>query len=137
MDKPLPFRYVAEWYDAQEAFVNNFDPRKHSEEPLYTEEADLFSVTPYEKKKRLLKGACLSLYGDRVTFAKKGERLSLPFDEIRALAVCGKNKLNIYHGDKLYQVKGDKRFNAVKYAHLYYRFRHLMKGEEDEQFLGF
>ena len=137
VDGPFPYRYVAEWYDAQEAFINNFDGREHTEAPLYTERADLFSVVPYEKKKRLCRGAALSLYGDRICFDFGSEGLDLSFDEIRAVAVCGKNKLNVYHADKLYQVKGDKRFNAVKYAHLYYRYRHLAKGEGHEQFLGF
>ena len=137
IDKPFPYRYVADWYDAQQAFINRFDPREHTEAPLYTDEVDLFSVLPYRKKERLLRGASLSLFGDRVVFACRGEELCLPFDEVRAVAVCGKNKLNIYHGDDLYQVKGGKRFNAVKYAHLYYRYRHITKGEEHEQFLGF
>lgn len=138
VDTPFPYRYVADWYDAQEAFINRFDPREHTEAPLYTERASLYSVVPYEKKKRLLKDAPLSLFGDRVVFGDGA--LSLSFDEIRAIAVCGKNKLNIYHGDELYQVKGDRRFNAVKYAHFYYRYRHLVKGEtngECNQFLGF
>ncbi len=137
VDGPFPYRYVADWYDAQERFIRNFDPREHRDTPLYTDTASLFSVVPYRKKERLYKDASLSLFGDRVVFALRGEMLTLPFDEVRAVAVCGKNKLNIYHGDKLYQVKGGHRFNAVKYAHLYYRYRHLLKGEHDEQFLGF
>lgn len=137
VDRPFPYRYVADWYDAQEQFINAFDPREHTEAPLYTDRVCLFSVVPYEKKKRMMKDASLSLFGDRVVFAREGETLSLSFDEVRAVAVCGKNKINLYHGDKLYQIKGDKRFNAVKYAHIYYRYRHLAKGEQDEQFLGF
>ena len=70
-------------------------------------------------------------------FSCKGQALVLSFDEVRAVAVCGKNTLNVYHGDKLYQVKGGKRFNAVKYAHLYHRYRNLLKGDQNEQFLGF
>ncbi len=137
IDEPFPYRYVADWYDAQEQFINSFDPREHTEMPLYTEKASLFSVVPYEKKKRLMKDASLSLYGDSIDFTCDGDRLTLPFDEVRAVAVCGKNKINIYHGDKLYQVKGGRRFNAVKYAHLYHRYRNLVKGENNEQFLGF
>lgn len=137
VDKPFPYRYVADWYDAQEAFVNSFDLRTHTETPLYTDRVELFSVVPYKKKKRIYKDASLSLYGDRVVFSCKGQSLALSFDEVRAVAVCGKNKLNIYHGEQLYQIKGGKRFNAVKYAHLYHRFRNLLKGAQHEQFLGF
>ena len=51
-------------------------------------------------------------------------------------AVLGRNKLNLYHGDKLYQVKGDKRFNALKYVHIYHRYKNIRKGEEHVKFLG-
>ena len=42
-----------------------------------------------------------------------------------------------YHGDKIYQVKGDKRFNALKYMNIYYRYYNLnTEGEEDSKYLG-
>ena len=63
-------------------------------------------------------------------------------DDIRCLIdhetrlVLGRNKANIYIGDKVYQLKGDKRFNALKYVHIYYRYKNITKGNECEQFLG-
>jgi hypothetical protein len=59
----------------------------------------------------------------------------LPFAEITAAACLGRNKLNVYHGKQVYQFKGGKRFNAVKYVNLYFRYKNIMKGEGD-QFLG-
>jgi len=47
----------------------------------------------------------------------------------------GKNKLNIYYGDKLYQLKGSKRFNALKYLHFYYRYKNI-KEDNNDKFLG-
>jgi hypothetical protein len=47
------------------------------------------------------------------------------------VSVLGRNKLNVYYEDKLYQFKSDKRFNALKYVQLFYH----AKGGEDE-FLG-
>ncbi|MBQ8267441.1 MAG: hypothetical protein IJZ21_03560, partial [Clostridia bacterium] len=58
------------------------------------------------------------------------------FDEISAVSVLGRNKANIYFLDKVYQLKGDKRFNALKYVHIYYRHKNITKGNECEQFLG-
>ena len=52
------------------------------------------------------------------------------------MAVLGKNKLNIYFGKELYQVKSGKRFNALKYVNLFYRSRNLMRGDENGKFLG-
>ena len=41
----------------------------------------------------------------------------------------------IYHEGKLYQLKGDKRFNGVKYVQIFHRAKHILKGE-DSEFLG-
>ena len=37
--------------------------------------------------------------------------------------ILGKNKLNVYFGDKVYQLKGDEHFCALKYVNLYYRYK--------------
>ena len=58
------------------------------------------------------------------------------FEDISAAAALGRNKANIYAGDKVYQLKGDKRFNALKYVNMYYHYKFINKGEGDEQFLG-
>ena len=53
-----------------------------------------------------------------------------------AVTVLGRNKLNVYHGKKVYQFKGGKRFNALKYVHIYHRFRNISRGDADGKFLG-
>ena len=53
-----------------------------------------------------------------------------------AVTVLGRNKLNMYYGDQIFQLKGSKRFNAVKYVHLFHRYKNLKRGNGDEQFLG-
>ena len=58
------------------------------------------------------------------------------FGEIDAVTVLGRNKLNVYHGGKIYQFKGDKRFNALKYVHIFHRYKNLQKGEGNGKFLG-
>ena len=72
------------------------------------------------------------MYGNRVEL---GERI-VPFAEITTAAVLGRNKLNVYYGDKVWQVRGDKGFNALKYVHLIYRYKNIAKGEKDGKFLG-
>ena len=39
-------------------------------------------------------------------------------------------------GGKIYQLKGGKSFNALKYVHIYHRYKNIIKGDENEQFLG-
>jgi hypothetical protein len=52
------------------------------------------------------------------------------------VTVLGRNKMNVYHGGKIYQFKGDKRFNALKYVHIFHRWKNLNKGDGNGKFLG-
>ena len=127
----FPFPYVAQWYQYQCDFVNGLDTELWLEQPLYTDTADLSVVDP-EKKKTLLEGAAaLSLYGNRLQAGQS----TLFFEDIRVITVLGKNKLNIYHKDALYQIKGSKRFNALKYMNIFYRSKN-QKSQEVSDFLG-
>ena len=60
----------------------------------------------------------------------------MSFEDISAVVVLGKNKLNIYYKDKVYQFKGSKRFNALKYVNIYYRNKNIAEGNENDTFLG-
>ena len=60
----------------------------------------------------------------------------LPFEKMRAVTVLGRNKLNLYYENSVYQVKGDKRFNALKFVQIFYRYRQVTKGEDNGKFLG-
>ena len=60
----------------------------------------------------------------------------MTFDDIKAAAVLGRNKLNIYDSSHVFQITGGKRFNALKYVNLYYRYQNITKEADNEQFLG-
>ena len=133
----FPFEFVAGWYDYQEDFVRALDLDKHLSEPMYRDSARLSEVILYKRKQPLREEASISLYGDRIVIDETREdALTLPFSELEALSVLGRNKLNIYHGEKLYQFKGSKRFNALKYVNIYYRHKNISKGDENGKFLG-
>ena len=133
----FPFNFVAEWYDYQKEFINNLDLNNYIEAPIYYDEANVFEVIINKKKVPFKKAAQISLYGDKIIFNEgRADELKLAFGNISALSVLGRNKANIYYGDKVYQLKGDKRFNALKYVHIYYRYKNITKGNECEQFLG-
>ncbi len=133
----FPFNFVAEWYDYQKDFINKLDTNDYIKAPMYFDKADVFEVIINKKKLPFKKNAQISLYGDKIIFNEgKNDQLSLDFTDVSALSVLGRNKANIYYGDKVYQLKGDKRFNALKYVNIYYRHKNVTKGEKDEQFLG-
>ena len=133
----FPFPFVSEWYDYQKDFVNALDVSAYKDKPLYQDKANLSEVVVYKHKKLLRKDSQIKLYGDRIVFDEgKSDMLVFPFDEVTAVSVLGRNKLNIYHDMRVFQLKSDKRFNALKYVNIYYRYKNICRGEEDGKFLG-
>lgn len=136
-DGEFPYRHLSQWYDAQMDFVNDLDTTLYCEEPLFRDTVRLSEVIPYSHKEKLAEGVTLSLYGDRVTAeAADGRAWELPYARITGAAVLGRNKLNIYIHDKIYQIKGDERFNALKYVHIYHRYKNQHTGDGHGIFLG-
>lgn len=133
----FPFEFVTGWYDYQEAFVCSLNLEKYIDEPMYRDTAGLSEVIIYERKKPVRQNASIFLYGDRIVIDEGRENeLALKFSDISAVSVLGRNKLIIYYGEKLYQLKGGKRFNALKYVNIYYRYKNVSKGDENGKFLG-
>lgn len=132
-----PFRFLADWYAYQEDFVRALDLSPYESKPMFTDEGvQLSRVIPYEKKVRLVKQATLSLYGSRIVVRAKEEKTFFHFDEVSAVTVLGRNKANIYIGKDIYQLKGNKRFNALKYMHIYHCYTGSKEGQNERLFLG-
>lgn len=124
----FPFSFVTEWYAHQEKYISELDFPHHAAEPLYRDKVRLSEVIVYKKKVLLRKTAELALYGDRITVDEGRENeLTFPFHDVSAVTVLGRNKLNIYCGGKVWQCKGDKRFNALKYVNLYFHYKNRME----------
>lgn len=135
--EPFPFTFVNEWYEYQKDFVNHLDTTTMTKEPLFEDTVNISKVIPYKHKVPLMKEARLKLYGDRIEILPPGkDEWIVPFETLGGAAVLGHNKLNIYFEDTIYQLKGDKHFNALKYMNLYYRFKNLTTGEKNGEFLG-
>lgn len=132
VDCSFPFDTVGSWYEYQCGFVNRIDPAQHLTVPIYRDTADLSEVILYKHKKPLRKNAELCLYGDRITI----DEMTIPFEQASVITVLGRNKLNVYHGGKVYQLKGDNRFNALKYVNLFHRYKNVSEGNEHGEFLG-
>lgn len=133
----FPFEFFGQWYDYQNEFVCSIDTLKHTDEPLFEDKADLSEVIVYKRKMPLAKDCDIRLYGDRMVINQglEGE-LVFPFEQVMAMAVLGRNKLNVYYDKKVYQIRGGKRFNALKYVNLCYRHKNILKGDINGKFLG-
>ncbi len=132
----FPYRFVLEWYNAQSDFTNSLDVNEYIHEPLFEDCVDFYEVIPYKNKRIISEGVKMSLYGNRIFIRGENEDELFSFDEVSAVTVLGKNKLDIYLGKKIYQIKGNKRFNALKYVHIYNRYKNVVRGDENVKFLG-
>lgn len=128
----FPFSFVSDWYDWQNEYVNQTDLTALTKQPLYEETVRLSRVHVYKYKELLKKEATVRLYGDRITI----DDHVFPFGQTDAIVVLGKNKLNIYAGKEILQLKGNKRFNALKYVNFFHRYKNQMTGDKNGKFLG-
>lgn len=131
----FPYGSVAEWYDAQSAYVAGLDRSDDTEKPLFSDVADVYGVVLNRSKKRIRQNAAIRLYGDRIEIDGI-ENGVLPFRDLRAATVLGRNKLNLYAPDRILQIKSGKRFNALKYVNICYHSKNTDRGDTNEQFLG-
>ncbi len=132
IDRPFPFSFVEPWYAYQCDFVRHLDLALYLEQPMYQDTVDLSRVILYQTKKPIAKQIPLTLFGDRLTI----DKTVYSFDEIEAITVLGRNKMNLYINDGVLQIKGDKRFNALKYVNIYYHYKNIEGGNPDGEFLG-
>lgn len=133
----FPFEYVNDWYEYQCDYIRSLDLSPYVHTPLYRDSVRLYEVIVYKTKRLLLKNATLTLYGDRAVINEGEENEHrIYFAEASAFTVLGRNKLNIYFGDTVYQIKGGKRFNALKYVNLFYLSKNIVKGDNNGKFLG-
>ncbi len=132
----FPFKSVGEWYDYQNELVGSLDLRQMCVEPIYLDTGRMLRVIVYKKKELMHKSCTVALYGDRVEITAEGATYKFSFAESSAFTVLGKNKLNIYIGDGIYQIKGGKRFCALKYVNIFHRYKNTEKGEDNDRILG-
>lgn len=135
-NEKFPFKNVCEWYEYQKKFVLELDISKYFDSPVYEERASFKEVILCKKKLKIFDECRILLYGNRLEVGEGEGAMLLDFDDMSSVAVLGKNKINIYHKDKIYQIKGDKRFNALKFVNIYYRYVLYKKGDTESDFLG-
>ena len=134
----FPFRYVGDWYDYQNDYINKLDITPYADAPVFKDEVSLFNVIFYKKKELINKNVMLVAFNDRFELLKSDGNTVLSFEDVFAVSVLGRNKLNIYfeNGKKAYQIKGNKRFNALKYINFYYHCKNIREGNTNGKFLG-
>lgn len=131
------FEFVKDWYNYQCNFVNNLDIKQYFDKIIYQDKATVKEVIIYKDKELIKQDSTITLYGNKISFEDiENNEFVMHFDEITTLTVLGKNKLNVYHCGRVYQIKGDKRFNALKYVNIYHHYKNVLSGDENAKFLG-
>ncbi|MDE6597614.1 MAG: 1-acyl-sn-glycerol-3-phosphate acyltransferase [Clostridia bacterium] len=119
------FGRIYEWY----GWEKNEIVKAVAEGMRIEDKGILFRESVKFKKKKKLAGDSVYIDKDKlVIYGGKGEQV-FPLTEITALTMVGKKKFNFYHEGKILQVKGGKRFCAIKYVHIFDGLRQ-MNGEE-------
>lgn len=136
INRDFPYRFVADWYDAQCDFVSKLDIEPLCDEPIWRESAAFSEVIPSKKKQLICKNAQVALYGDKIHISTPEEEYRFDFSESEAVTILGRNKVNVYANGKIYQLKGPKSFNGIKYVNLFNHCKNLIRGESNGKFLG-
>ena len=82
------------------------------------------------QKKIKLPGNTVTLDKDSLMISGGGAETRYPLAEIDAITAVGKKKFNFYYKGKILQVKGGKRFCAIKYVHAFDGIRAARKEEK-------
>lgn len=132
----FPFPFVAPWYDYQCDYINSLDLTQFEAEPAYRDTVRLSEVIVYKRKILLSKAIQASLYGNRIVLDHGDVHMNFEFSKLQAVTVLGKNKINIYTGTQVFQLKGDKHFNALRYVNFFYRWTNMNTEDGHGKFLG-
>ncbi len=79
----------------------------------------LFRESVKLRNKKKLAGDNVSIDAQKLIISDKTQRTVFPLGEIDSMTMVGKKKFNFYHQGKIFQVKGGKRFCAIKYVHIF------------------
>lgn len=109
---------VKEWFDKQKQLLLEYSQTK--EGVLFGDDGVKLRLI-YDGKRHKLGKANMRAEKNGVEFSlKKDKTLNVDFESLYGSTVLGKRKINFYLSDgKTLQVKGSKRFNSIKYLHLY------------------
>ena len=136
VNKELVFKNVNEWYEYQKQYLYNQQISLLDENKLLASDVlDVYKVIARKKRELLFEKATLNIYPNRYEIISNNEKIAILFDDVLSTGVFGKNKLNIFVDNDIYQFKNNIRFNALKYVQILYKVKQE-KGEIKDAFLG-
>ena len=123
-DPKFKFTKLVDWYNYQIRFVKAFEP-KEDEEIFHDEEgAKLYVSHPGEKRKLVSKGPVI-LTKNYLKFAEK----TIDIHTIEIASPINGNNFNFSTKDEEYLVKGNPRFNPLKFVLMFNKLDTEMKAK--------
>ncbi len=119
---------VLEWFE----WERNEIVKKVYDGEVISDDGILFRESVKFRNKKMLAGDRVSIDKNNLIISGEAGKTLFPLHEIDSITMLGKKKFNFYHNDKIYQVKGGKRFCAIKYVHIFDGLRLLEKCEKGE-----
>ena len=117
------FDRIYEWYEWEREEIVN---RVLNGETVGDSDI-LFRESVKLKKKKKLAGNRASIDKEKIVISDKRSKAVFLLKDISAITMVGKKKFNFYYRDKILQVKGNKRFCAIKYVHIFDGLRQIEK----------
>jgi ribosomal protein L37AE/L43A len=106
---------VKEWYDKQWEILKGVE--LDGQTTLFSDKVEARLIVGRKREK--LRPATMWADGVGIKVKTKAEEYSLDFSKKITTTILGKRKINFYlSDDTVLQVKGDERFNSIKYLHL-------------------
>lgn len=93
----------------------------------------LFRESVKFQKKKKLAGDRVCIDKDNLVISGEAGESVYPLCDIVAMTMVGKKKFNFYYDGKILQVKGDRRFCAIKYVHVFDGLRAVLQEAEAKE----
>ena len=108
-DEDFKFNRLVDWYNYQIRFVKNY---KVTDKPIFTSGTAKLYISHPDKKRELVAEGPVELTAKTIKFAEK----TIDISEIEIASPINGNNFNFSTSNEEYLVKGDDRFNPLKYV---------------------
>lgn len=137
VNKKAPFKNVNEWYTYQQEELFKMNLLDYdTDKVIFEEKVEFREIIPRKRRIVFDKEATLKMYSNRIEILYLGKLDTYMFDEISSSGVFGRNKMNFFIGNRVFQFLYDERFNAMKFVNLYYKYKIEKGGDTNDKFLG-
>lgn len=122
------YRKISEWFEWEKKEI----VRRVLAGEKVCDGGVLFRESIKFKRKKKLDGDRVCIDGEKLVIAGEKEHV-YPLKDIVALTMVGKKKFNFYYEGRILQIKGDKRFCAIKYVHVFEGLRALQSDKNEQK----